>query len=148
MKNIIVKDIFVQFGNFVMGRQIFRQFFKYSIVGVFNTIIGLGTIFVLFNVYQINYIIANIIGYSFGLINSFMWNKKWTFKSSAHYSKEMSMFFLVFIVSYAANLIALIISVEVLGLNHNISFVLSSIFYFVIGFMANRKWTFSHKRYV
>lgn len=140
----MIKNIISRSGDFVMSRQIFRQFFKYSIIGVFNTIIGLGTIFVLFNVYGINYILANIIGYSFGLINSFIWNKRWTFRSLNHYSKEILPFFLIFLVSYIANLIVLIINVEVFKLNHNISFVLSSIIYVVIGFTANRKWTFSH----
>ena len=140
----MIKNIYPKFGHFVVNRQIFKQFLKYSIVGILNTIIGLGTIFVLYNVYEVNYILANIFGYSFGLINSFIWNKRWTFKSVNHYSKEIIPFLLIFIVSYFANLITLIINVEIFKIVPNISQVLGIGAYSITNFLLNKKWTFSH----
>lgn len=130
----------------VKNKKILQQFLKYSIVGVSNALIGFGTMFFLYNFLKVNYIIANTIGYIFGLINSFMWNKRWTFQSGNHYSKEIFRFILVFIASYISNLAFLVTLVEIFGLNKNISFILSSVIYVIVGFTANREWTFSKRK--
>lgn len=135
----------LKYYNFFLQKQIFRQFFKYSVVGVFNTIIGLGTIFILYNIYHVNYILSNVSGYSLGLINSFIWNKKWTFRSDSHYSKEIFPFLIIFIVSYIANLVTVILSVEALKINANVSQILGIGSYTITNFSSNRKWTFSKK---
>ncbi len=138
------KNIFITIKSVsIFTNQNIRQFLKYSIVGIFNTIISFSVIFFLFNVLSVNYVLANTIGYICGLINSFIWNKKWTFRSNKAYLKEIILYLLVFIVSYFANVFTLIILVEVFLLNKNISFVLSGVIYVIIGFGANKKWTFS-----
>jgi putative flippase GtrA len=136
------KNIYVQ-SSFVKKRKILHQFIKYSIVGVSNALIGFGTMFLLLNYFKVNYIISNTTGYILGLINSFIWNKRWTFQSGNHYSKEIFRFLVVFIVSYLSNLVFLIVLVEIFDLNQNISFILSSMIYIAVGFTANRIWTFS-----
>ena len=98
--NVIIKS-----GKALKQKIIVKQFLKYSVVGIFNTIIGLSAIFILYNIYNVNYIWANVFGYALGLINSFTWNKRWTFRSQKHYSKEIIRFLIIFIVSYAVNLI-------------------------------------------
>jgi putative flippase GtrA len=124
---------------------IFRQFFKYSVVGLINTIIGLGIIFVLFNVYKVNYVFSNVIGYTFGLINSFILNKRWTFRSTNHYSREIIPFIIIFAISYFTNFLTLIVNIEVFKINPNLSQVLSVIVYSITNFLLNKKWTFSVK---
>jgi len=54
------------------------QFIKFCIIGVSNTIVGLGIYYLLlyFNVY---YLLANVIAFVFGVLNSFFWNRKFTF---------------------------------------------------------------------
>ena len=84
-------------------------------------------------------------GYSLGLINSFIWNKRWTFKSENHYSKEIIPFLIVFIVSYIANLVVTIFSVEILRIDPNISQVIGIGAYTLTNFLSNRRWTFSEK---
>ena len=126
-----------------LKRNIFKQFFKFSIVGILNTFIGLGTILILYNIYSVNYVLANVVGYILGLINSFIWNKKWTFKSKGPFSKEIIPFLITFIISYFANLVSVIFIVEVLKINPNISQVISMGIYTAVNFILNRKWTFS-----
>ena len=133
----------MNWSKYLFDKKIFKQLFKYSIVGIFNALIGLGIIFVLYNLFDINYIIANIVGYAFGLTNSFIWNKSWTFKSKKHYSKEILPFLIIFIISYIINLVVLIASVEIVVINPNISQLLAAGFYTAINFLLNRKWTFS-----
>ncbi len=121
-----------------------NQIFKYSFVGVFNTLIGLSVIFLLYNVFHFGYLFANAGGYAVGLLNSFIWNKWWTFQSSKHFSKEVIPFLIVFGISYLINLLVVIVCVELLRINPNHSQVLGIIAYSVVNFFINKYWTFSN----
>jgi len=139
----VADNLVMRIINYFRSKRFFRQLFKYSIVGIFNTAIGLTVIYFFFNVLSFNYIVANIIGYACGLVNSFVWNKNWTFKSSQHYSKEIVPFLIVFGISYAANLLAVIISVEFIKIHPNIAQILGIAAYSSTNFLINRYWTFS-----
>lgn len=136
--NIVIKVI-----NYFRSKHFFRQLFKYSIVGLFNTVIGFTVIYFFFNVLNFNYIVANIIGYACGLVNSFIWNKKWTFQSSKDYSEEIIPFLIVFGISYAANLITVILSVELIKIHPNVAQILGIAAYSSTNFLINRYWTFA-----
>jgi putative flippase GtrA len=73
------------------------QFVKYSIVGISNTLLTLGIIFVSMYVFRLSLQVSNILGYSAGLINSFIWNRRWTFRSTGRVRREMVLFFLVWL---------------------------------------------------
>ena len=128
--------------NLIIRRKLIKQLFKYSFVGIFNTLIGLGTIFVLYNIYKVNYILSNILGYALGLINSFIWNKRWTFASKEHYSKEIFSFIIIFIISYSFNLLSVLVSVELFKINPNIAQLIGVCVYSTTNFFSNRRWTF------
>ncbi len=76
------------------------QFIKYVMVGCLNTSITLGVIFVCKSLLNINPYIANALGYIAGLINSFIWNKNWVFKSQKGYSREAIKFIVGFGLCY------------------------------------------------
>ena len=128
--------------NYLSGSKLVKQLFKYSFVGAFNTLIGLGSIFILYNIYSVNYVLSNVIGYIFGLVNSFIWNKKWTFASKGEYSREIFYFFIMFIISYSANLLCVLISVEIFKINPNVAQIIGVGAYSTTNFFSNRKWTF------
>lgn len=69
-----------------------RQFVKYCIVGAMNTCVTLAMIFVCKSWLCINPYISNAIGYLCGLINSFLWNKQWVFRSDKGYCREAARF--------------------------------------------------------
>lgn len=64
-----------------LRRQAVRQFIRFVMVGVLNTLITLLFIFVCHSLWHINQYVSNAIGYVAGLINSFVWNKLWVFNS-------------------------------------------------------------------
>ncbi len=72
----------------MMGRKAIFQFVKYGMVGVMNTLITLITIYLCKSIIGISPMVSNAIGYIAGLVNSFLWNKKWVFKSDNGYTKE------------------------------------------------------------
>jgi putative flippase GtrA len=77
------------------------QFIKYCCVGVINTLVCLGVIFLCKSVFGINQYVSNAIGYVCGVINSFLWNKQWVFKSNGKYTGEAIKFVIGFAICYA-----------------------------------------------
>lgn len=74
------------------------QFGRYILVGGMNTGVTLLTIFVLKSLLGVNPYLSNAAGYVAGLINSFLWNRLWVFRSKGHTTHEA----LHFLVGFAA----------------------------------------------
>ena len=55
-----------------------------------------------------NEYIANALGYILGVINSFLWNKQWVFRSHGRLSSEAIRFALGFAVCYSLQLLTVI----------------------------------------
>lgn len=119
-----------------------KQFLRFATVGMINTIITISIIFILSNIFNIYYIISNVVGYVAGLINSFIMNKFWTFQSKGNFLKESYWFFVVFLISYILQLMVLYYFHEIVKFNENLSQILSNIFYTLVNFTLNKLLTF------
>ena len=62
----------------------FEQAAKFGAVGLLNTAVDLGIYFSLTRWILVDPVLAKSISYSAGLLNSFFWNKSWTFRSTAN----------------------------------------------------------------
>ena len=60
------------------------QLLKYGVIGASNTLITLVVFYVLNTLLGAAYGLANTIGYILGLINSFVWNRNWVFKTKVN----------------------------------------------------------------
>lgn len=76
------------------------QFAKYALVGVMNTLVTLIVIYVTKSFLGIKPMGANAIGYVCGLINSFIWNKTWVFRSQKDFKREALKFMVGFGLCY------------------------------------------------
>ncbi len=83
-----------------------ERFVKYCLVGVMNTLVTLGVIFVCKSVFGWNPYVSNALGYVAGVVNSFLWNKTWVFRSHGGYRGEALRFAVGFGVCYGAQLMA------------------------------------------
>lgn len=89
------------------------QFIKFNLVGVLNTLVDVVVFWLLNHFFGWTYI-ANVISYSCGIINSYLWNSNWTFKEQkTHSAKEMLSFI-------AVNLVSLCVSSGVIWLCANV----------------------------
>ena len=111
---------------------------KYLQVGVINTLLTLSIIYVGINVLSIKYNMAYFVGYFIGLINSFVLNKYYTFKSTNKCGGEFFHFVLVFFLSYLLSHLTLVGLIEKLHMNENLSVVISMVIYTVIGYILNK----------
>lgn len=84
----------------ISRRETMLQFIKYACVGVLNTLVTLCVIYVCKALLDVNPLVSNAIGYVCGVINSFLWNKNWVFKTSGHYYREAVIFLVGFFVCY------------------------------------------------
>ena len=57
------------------------KFWKFILVGIFNTLVGEGLKFLLFNLFHTNVWISSIIGMVVGSVISYFLNKHFTFKN-------------------------------------------------------------------
>lgn len=86
-------------------RKDIMQFCRYLVTGVINTLVTLIVIYICKSFIGINPWVSNAIGYVAGLINSFIWNRMWVFRSHDHawYSEGVK-FFGGFLLCYGVQL--------------------------------------------
>lgn len=69
-----------------------RTFWKFILVGVANTIVGTGIMFLFYNVFHLSYWISSASNYIFGSILSYFLNKFFTFRNRTTAKKTLPRF--------------------------------------------------------
>ncbi|MGG1676508.1 GtrA family protein [Neobacillus sp. NRS-1170] len=121
------------------------KFLKFGAVGIFNTLITIGS-FTLFVYLGINYLIANTIAYGLGTINSFFWNKNWVFQEKSGTLMLFLKFFVVNLITLGFNTLSLYILVDQLNIHSATAQIISTFLGMVVNFFLNQKWTFNKKK--
>ncbi len=120
-----------------------KQISRFVAVGILNTIVGVGSYFILLDL-NIYYLFSSFIAHIIGVTNSFIWNKKWTFRSNGSFLKEFLKFNSVYAVTFFVNLLLLVLFVEKFGFNPKISGVFSLGISAMISFFGHKYWSFKH----
>lgn len=153
-----------------MNKKFIIELFKYGIVGISNTLVTAIIIWVMMRfVFRITHeeeassmvlSVSNFIGYAAGVINSFVWNRNWTFKSKNNWKKEFLMFIGMFFLSYIPQLILInllntyaefptiqftLLSRDILINHAYICQLIGIVFFTVLNFICNKYFTFRKK---
>ncbi|MBQ0114868.1 MAG: GtrA family protein [Bacteroidales bacterium] len=140
-------------------RKTFIQLLKYGVIGVVNTLITLVTFYVLNTLAGAPYGLANVVGYILGVINSFVWNRNWVFKTKDNWRREAMLFGVGFLLCLTLQLIVSWILLEGLGWKNmepiswlpmqktgqNVVMVIAMVVYTLANYIYNRLVTFNHK---
>ena len=119
------------------------QLVRFGIVGVINTLITLIVIFVLQEILQVKYTVANLAGYIAGVINSFFWSKLWVFKKlNSNFIREALLFLISFGICYGIQFASLLVLVECLHIVDSWAQLLSMVIYTLCNFILNKCITF------
>ena len=118
---------------------------RFSLVGVLNTLID----FLVFTIFQqvlgAGYIISQVVGYSCGVINSFIFNKRWTFgeiNSSKKQLYEVIQFIVVNLISLSITLIAMKFMAKSFNINLYVSKIIVTLLAQITNFILYKFWVF------
>ena len=133
----------------MVKRETVKQFLKFSLVGILNTLIDWSAFLILTFIFPVISFepYAKAISFSLGVLNSFLINSKWTFKKEykkIEYGKKK-----IFLKFIAVNLIGLAINYAVFtlsrfSLNQNqiVSLLSATAISLLWNFSANKFWTY------
>lgn len=130
------------------------QFVRYCMVGVLNTLVTLGVIYLCKSLMGWNLYVSNALGYICGVANSFFCNKQWVFRSKGRYLPEAMKFVTGFLVCYGIQLWAVWMLTEsqfgdldfrICGIvlsGYGIATLIGNVIYTLANFIFNRLITF------
>ena len=120
------------------------QFVKFAVVGVLNSAIQYLVFLFLYSFTGTQYLLASIIGYLAGMINSYILNRRWTFGSrSQKLFTELSRFVAVNLVSLGVNLGLLYLLVSTGVMIPQWAQVVAIVGSTLVNFVLNKVWTFA-----
>lgn len=118
------------------------QALRFGVVGVANTALGLGTIYACLFWLGWSDVPANITGYTLGLLQSYVLNRNWTFRSRVRLLPGLMRFLAVFGIAYAGNL-ALVLGLRRVGVEPAIAHAAGMPVYTLIFFALSRWFVFT-----
>lgn len=124
----------------------FKHISRFSIVGITNTCIDF-LMFTIFNeLVGVGYTISQVFGYGFGIMNSFIFNKKWTFqdrKANKRILYELLQFIIVNLISLIITVIVMNLLVKNLNMNVYVAKVMVTLTAQITNFLAYKLLVFS-----
>lgn len=129
-----------------MKRDSVIQFLKFSIVGLSNTIVSY-LVYAALLFFGVNYIVANIVSYFAGVINSFYWNNKYVFDNERSDLSSLISSFSKLLASSAftgliINNILLYFWVSVLGISSILGPLLNLFVTYPLNYILSKYWAF------
>ncbi|HVN53573.1 MAG TPA: GtrA family protein [Anaerolineaceae bacterium] len=118
-----------------------RQAVKFGMVGVLNTAVDLGVFFGL--THWVGFFsgaptAAKAVSYSAGILNSFLWNRSWTFRASGDSWGKLLPFVLVNLIALGINTGLMQIGLRTLLLPQNAALALATCGTLALNFIANK----------
>ncbi|QEN06990.1 GtrA family protein [Oceanispirochaeta crateris] len=127
-------------------KMLFIQAVKFGIVGFLNTAVTFIVIILFKELIGFSIYIANFAGYAAGLMNSFIWNRAWTFKSNqGDLKRQVFLFIAIWCFCFAIQMGVLFLLVDIAGIFEYVSVFMAMVVYTILNFILNRWITFNSK---
>ncbi len=126
--------------------KLFFQFFKFGIVGISNTLISLGTYYLLVFL-GVHYLIANAAGFVLSVVNAYVWNSRYVFKEKTEESsvRAFSKVFMSYLVSFCLSSVLIWLFVQVMNISEYLAPILRLVATIPLNFFMNKLWAFKEK---
>lgn len=122
------------------------RFLKYGLVGCTGLIVDMGIFYVLHEMFEVNYIVTNIISSTFGVINNFMLNSLITFKVKDKLLIRFASFYLIALVGMALSSGLLVLMIDGLKMDSMLAKMISVLIVALFQYFLNKKLTFGEHR--
>lgn len=147
-----------------MNKESIKQAAKFSLVGIFNTVVDYAVFYVVLVFLNLDKSIAQIFATAVAMCGSYIINKNWTFKSDGNNKSQIIKFILTNIVSMSCTIVFMGLFHDVLNIhewaNSLLSFVgvefrlnedlgvmfckvVASVLSLVVNFLGNKFWVFA-----
>ena len=126
----------------IAANEILREAARYAVVGALNTLIGIGVFSLCVYFLRLDPGLSNAASYAIGLVNSFVWNRKWTFKSQEKPARQVAPFLAVFAFSFLAQYLVFTVMKDLFHLEPIQAYLLGMVVYTVSGYSGNKLLTF------
>jgi len=128
----------------ILNFKITKEFIKFALVGVVNTLINLAVLYILTEFFSVYYILSSFLAFLVAVTNSFILNTLWTFKSDIKNktATKYSKFFIVSVVTALFNILFLYVFTEFVGLWYMLSQFIAIALTLMMNFIGNKFWTF------
>jgi len=123
------------------SRETAVQFVKFCIIGFSNTFIQLG-IYYLLIYFDVYYLLANIIAFVFSVLNSYFWNRKFTFTKSTTTAFTIVRLYTSYGLTTLLGTGLLYFFVDIAGLSKFISPIINICIITAINFFLNKYFIF------
>lgn len=116
------------------------QFIRYFFVGGIAAVVNIGSLFLMVDIFNINYILSNIVGFIFGIIINYSLSKMFVFTDNEDINKifEIMMYVIIGILGLIFDTVMLWIFTSKIGIYYMISKIISTILTFVWNFVARK----------
>ena len=149
-----------------MDKESIKQAAKFSLVGVFNTLVDYGVFYIALAFLNFDKSIAQILATAVAMCGSYIINKHWTFKADGNTKSQIVKFILTNIVSMSCTIVFMSLFHDVLSIhewaNSLLSFVgiefrldgdlgvmfckvAASVLSLMVNFLGNKFWVFAKK---
>lgn len=122
------------------------QFIKFCLIGAMSFLIDAGIYLVLTRFLAVYYLLAKIISFILAAINSYFFNRSWTFRSkNPRIKQEFIKFLIVATIGLGLNSLIMFLTVSWLKLNDILGLIIATFIVMFWNFTANKIWTFKDK---
>ncbi|MCG4786831.1 GtrA family protein [Roseburia faecis] len=124
------------------------KFLKFICVGVINTLVGTGVMFLAYNIFGLGYWISSAANYVVGSIVSYILNKHFTFKNTAKDKKTIIRFVIniaaCYLIAYglAKPLVSRVLHQYPTNIRDNMSMLVGMGLFVVLNYLSQRYLTF------
>ena len=118
---------------------------RFLLVGVFNTLLGLGIIYTLKYAFGVHDAVANLIGYAIGFVASFFLNRQYTFRFRGATIGTFVKFGTVVAAAYLVNLSVVMLAVSS-GVDSYLAQALGVLPYTAVTYLGSRHFVFPAPR--
>ena len=119
------------------------QFLRFILVGFAATLITYIILIVLVETWQINVIVASVIGYIVGIVVNYELNYGFTFQSKQHHHILVPRFVMVMMVGLLLNTGIMFVGVNWFDINYVLAQLAAIAVVLIWSFTANRLWVFT-----
>ena len=120
------------------------KFLKFICVGVINTLVGTGVMFLAYNIWGLGYWISSAANYVVGSIVSYILNKHFTFKNTAKDKKTIINIAACYLIAYglAKPLVSRVLHQYPINIRDNMSMLVGMGLFVVLNYLSQRYLTF------